>query len=304
MGDTLPIRVIYRSRGIQLSLLAAMAACDAWGRAGLDIGDGVPWVKDAPDGDAMLEAGEVDFIFGSHVTPYIRFADGIPFVYLGQTVNWSDDVVVSARPLGNLQQLRGQRLAERLTRQSHSRGNRILFLRRAGIDEDEVEWVEKGSRASLDVVASGDADAAFMSPLDAFRAGELGLNTYTPQRLPMVVGSTITTLWPTVKQRPELCRRVLTAVRHGVRFFQTDVEAMRKVMSSVVGPELGIDAEEALERLYRRNRTLLEEDLYPRLDAISNAFALAVRQAPGLDKRIKPLELWNLNFLRELDAAA
>lgn len=303
MGDTLPVKVIYRSRGIQLSLLAAMKECDAWGRAGLDPGGDVPWVQHAADGDAMLEAGDVDFIFGSHVTPYVRYGEGVPFVYLGQTVNWADDVVVSSEPISGVADLRGKRLAERLTRDSHSRGNRILFLRRAGISEDEVLWVEKGERSSLQVVADGDADAAFMSPIDAAKARDHGLFSHTPLRLPMVVASTMTTLWRNVEEKPELCRRVLKAVRLGVNFYKNEPDKMWRVMVDVVGPGLKIDDLDQLEMIYMRNRQLLEEDLYPRVDAISNAFALAVRQSPGLDKRVKPQELWDLHFLRELDAA-
>jgi ABC-type nitrate/sulfonate/bicarbonate transport system substrate-binding protein len=301
MGDKLRVRVIYRSRGIQLSLLAAMRAGKAWEEAGLDPGDDVPWVRDAADGDAMLEAGDVDFIFGSHVTPYVRFGEGVPFVYLGQTVNWSDDVLVTRAPVAGVGDVRGLRMAEKLSRHSHSRGNRLLFLQRAGVDESEVQWIDKGKRSSLEVLETGDADAAFMSPIDAADVGALGLHVHVPPPLPMVVGSTMTTLWSTVHERPEVCRRLLRAVRLGVRFFKNEPEQMADVFRHVVGPGLGIDDQTLLQRLYERNARLLEEDLYPRHEAVANAFALAVRQSPNLDERVKPHMLWDVHFLRELD---
>ena len=88
-----------------------MKACDAWERAGIDLQQ-VTYVAGADKSDPMLVRGECDFIFGSHISPYLHRFHGQPFVYLGQTVNWIDDALVSRVPLTELREVAGKRLAE------------------------------------------------------------------------------------------------------------------------------------------------------------------------------------------------
>jgi hypothetical protein len=118
----------------------------------------------------------------------------------------------------------------------------------------------------------------------------------------MVNATTVTTLWPKVADDPELFQRVLRAVRLGVAFYLDETEQMRKVMAEDVGPELRISSEQRLEKLYQRNAGLLERSLYPRADAVNNAFQLAVRQRPDLPERLSPMALWDVHLLREIDA--
>jgi hypothetical protein len=47
------------------------------------------------------------------------------------------------------------------------------------------------------------------------------------------------------------------------------------------------------------NRTSTQE-IFPRLDAIQNVFALALKRDPEI-KHFNPLALWDLHYLREID---
>src|SRR6266545_2850307 len=107
----IPLKLVYRSRNIQYPLITAMKACGAWERAGIDL-QSVKFVSGAAQSDPMLMNGECDFIFGSHITPYLHRFHGQPFVYLGQTVNWTDDVLVSREPISSPKDLENKRLAE------------------------------------------------------------------------------------------------------------------------------------------------------------------------------------------------
>ncbi|HZU04790.1 MAG TPA: ABC transporter substrate-binding protein [Chloroflexota bacterium] len=302
----IPLRLVYRSRPIQYPLLAAMNACHAWERAGLDL-QSVTYVAGAEQSDPMLLRGECDFIFGSHISPYLHRYHGQPFVYLGQTVNWVDDVLVSREPLQELRQLVGKRLAEdpRVTPERHHGhhpgGNHLLYLRRAGVDPHTVTFVPSERRALWQAVASGEADAAFVSPPQDEDARRAGLHVLRLPPLPMVQASTMTTLWPTVQQRPELCEAVLKAVLMGIHFFKTQPGPMWEVMQRDVAVELRIDRPEVLRSLYQRNQALLEPRLYPRPEAIANAFALAVMEEPALAEALQPLSLWDLHLLRAIE---
>jgi ABC-type nitrate/sulfonate/bicarbonate transport system substrate-binding protein len=303
MTDKTHIKFVHRSRSIQYPMLAAVGASGAWGTVGIDPGDELDYVSDANKADQMLMNGEIDFILGSHVTPYLRYDEGVPFVYLGQTVNLSDDAVLSQRPISGVEDLRGLRIADRLDRAHHAHGNHILELRRAGIAEDEVEWVD--TKADPYEVLSGDiADAVFVGTPDTRRAEGTGVFVHIPAPLPMVNGSTMTTLWPNVEKNPELFKNALKALRLGISFFIDEPEKMKAVMADDVAHAMNIKDQSDLDALYVRNAGLLERTLYPNNEAVTNAFELAVLQRPELRDRISPLALWDVHFLRELDAEA
>jgi hypothetical protein len=77
---------------------------------------------------------------------------------------------------------------------------------------------------------------------------------------------------------------------------------MKKVMADDVAHAMNIDDQDALDALYLRNASLLDRTLYPNNEAVTNAFELAVLQRPELRGRMSPLALWDVHFLRELDA--
>lgn len=302
----LPLRLVYRSRPIQYPLIAAMNACHAWERAGIDL-ESVAYVAGAERSDPMLMRGECDFIFGSHISPYLHRFHGQPFVYLGQSVNWVDDVLVSKEPLQSLQELRGKRLSEdeRVTPDRHHGvhpgGNHLLYLRREGVDPHEVIFVPSKQRSHYLDVLSGEADAAFASPPEDEQARTAGLHVLPLAPLPMVQASTMTTLWPMVGQRRDLCEAVLKAVLMGIHFIKTQPEAMWNVMVEDVAVELKIEDERNLRHLHRHNQAILEPRLYPTTDAIKNAFALAVMEEPDIADKLNPMSLWDIHILRSIE---
>ncbi len=302
----IPLNLVYRSRSIQYPLIAAMNACDAWDRAGIEL-KSLQFVSGADRSDPMLVRGECDFIFGSHISPYIHRLHGQPFVYLGQTVNWVDDVLVSREPIRDLKELEGKRLAEDkgvTADRHHGRhpaGNHLLYLRRAGVDAHKVTFVETGRRERLDALLNGEADAAFASPPDDEEARKRGLQVVNLPPLPMVQASTMTTLWPTVQSRPELCEAVIKATLMGIHFFKTQSGAMWEVMQQDVAKELKIEKEDVLRGLFQRNQAILETRMYPRADAVQNAFELAIMEEPAIADKLNPMSLWDVHLLRGIE---
>lgn len=300
-----PVKVVYRSRPIQLPLMEAMHACNAWERAGLDL-QRLDWVKGAAQSDPMLVAGEVDFVFGSHISPYLRKAAGQPFVYLAQTVNWVDDVLISREPISSLSEVNGLRLAEKgdvsatsAGHANHTGANHLLYLRKAGVDLHSLTYVKTSNR--IDDLLSGRADIAFAVPPTDKEARAAGLHILDLDPMPMIYATTLTTIWPVANERPELCLSVAKAVAMGIHHLKTEPDAMWAVMESKVGPALGIESEDTLRYLQRRAASILEPMMYPRADAIINAFELAVMERSDLADVVNPLSLWNLRYVRELE---
>lgn len=303
MKKLIPVRVIYRSKFVQYPLMAAMEACQAWERAGLDLVyfDFVAGVKKS---DPMLINGEVDFIFGSHFSPYLHRSKGIPMVYVGQTVNWVDDVLVTAKPINSLADLKGKVIADKdadITT-NHPHGNHRLYLQQAGIDLSQVNFLETGrSYKPHQAVLDGKADAAIVSPPYDLYAQEAGLYVTRLPYLPMVVATTLTTMQHITDQQPEMVMAVIRAVRYGIQFFKNEEKQMLRLMEEKIGPTLGVKSQDVMHSLYYRNRLLYNESLYPRLDSIDNAFKLACFIDPNLHEKIHPIQLWNMHFLRQLE---
>jgi ABC-type nitrate/sulfonate/bicarbonate transport system substrate-binding protein len=299
------LNLVYRSRRLQYPLLAAMKACDAWQRAGVDVRS-LKFVSGAAQSDPMLVKGECDFIFGSHVSPYIHRFKGQPFVYLGQTVNWCDDVLVSREPLQSAKDLEGKRLCDRNGLSptnfgsNHSAGNHLLYLLREGVDLAKVEFVSGPHKEHYKNLLEGIGDAAFASAPYDEEALAAGLHLLRLDPLPMVNSSTMTTLWPILRQRPALCEGVLKAVIMGVHFIKTQPDAFLKVIRTDVATELEIDDERVLEHLYRYSTSIMEPRLYPTAAAVANAYKLAVIQEPAV-AGLNPMSLWDMHALRSIE---
>ena len=301
------VRIVYRSKKISIPLLAAIEAADGWEKGGLEV-NRLDYVSGAGQSDPMLFGGEVDFIFGSHISPYIHKANGKPIVYLGQSVNWTTDELVTREPITDLTQLRGKVIAEAKTKTfAHPWGNHKLYLRRGGVDLSEVTFVGAdefdGKHTTYELVADGKADAAFITPPNDLLARDLGLVVTPLPFLPMVQATTLTTMWDTRINRPEVCLGVITAVREGIKFFKYERDRMFKLLEGEVGDQLGITDERLLRRLYELNCQLLDERLYPTTAAISNAYRIATLNDPTIQDRVNPLELWDVDLLRQADSS-
>jgi ABC-type nitrate/sulfonate/bicarbonate transport system substrate-binding protein len=302
----LPLNLVYRSRPIQYPLIAAMNACDAWQRADVEL-KSLTYVAGAANSDPMLVRGECDFIFGSHISPYLHRFHGQPFVYLGQSVNWVGDVVVSREPLQSLRDLEGKRLSEQpgvdadRHHGAHPGGNHLLYMRREGVDTHKVTFVPSKQRARYVEVLNGEADAAFVSPPEDEEARVAGLHVLALPPLPMVQATTLTTLWPTLQERRDLCLAVAKAVMMGVAFIKTQPAAMWEVMEQDVAKVLKIDNPRVLKHLHLENQAILEPRLYPRAEAVANAFELAVMEEPAIREGLNPMSLWDVHLLRELE---
>lgn len=302
----IPLNLVYRSRPIQYPLIAAINACDGWERAGIDLKK-VTYVAGASNSDPMLVRGECDFIFGSHISPYLHRFHGQPFVYLGQTVNWVGDVLVSREPMQSLKDLEGKRLSEQPTVTAdrhggaHPGGNHLLYMRREGVDSHKVTFVKSKQRARYVEVLNGEADAAFVSPPEDAEARVAGLHVLPLPPLPMVQATTLTTLWPTLRERRDLCVAVAKAVMMGVAFIKIQPAAMWEVMEQDVAKELKIENPAVLRHLHEENQAILEPRLYPRADAVANAFELAIMEEPAIRDALNPMSLWDIDVLRELE---
>jgi len=301
----IPVKIAFRASS-QIPLLTVLQEAGFWAQEGLapEIGQ----IKDTTEAEEALIRGKVDFVFGNHISPYIRRAEGVPIAYFGQTVNYVSDVLVSRVPLQSLTELEGKRLAAPplLTPagglHSHPRGNLLIYLEKAGVNTEKITFVEEGSFEGADpqILRDGRADALVVSPPRDLLCRRRGLHTLPLPRLPMVVAITLTGLLPHAAANPETVRRILRALARGIHFFLTRERETLGLLEKHAAERLRLTDGEVVQHLYQHASAVLEKTLLPYPESIANAFRLACLISPGLEEKINPLSLWDLHYLHEL----
>ena len=121
---------------------------------------------------------------------------GKPIVSLTSPSNSVNDKLVARFPIKQVSELRGKRIGDTTLVDSiggyhHPRGNHMLYVMRAGLKLDEVEWVELSESNNefkamqMDVLKNGKVDAIFVTGnTDKFE--QAGLHALAFDRLPMI----------------------------------------------------------------------------------------------------------------------
>ncbi|MEA2641888.1 MAG: transporter, phosphonate, periplasmic substrate-binding protein, partial [Chloroflexota bacterium] len=177
----IPVRFVYRSASM-VPLLSIMENAGLWQAQGIDVRE-YHYTDDAIDAEEQLLDGGIDFIFGNHVSPYMRLAQGEPMVCMAQTENWLHQWVATAPGIADLHSLQNKRVVaeplfdEKGKFSGHGVGNKHLLLELQGVDTKRVEFLAPSTVGNaVQAVRDGKADACFISPERAHRAEEAGLN--------------------------------------------------------------------------------------------------------------------------------
>jgi ABC-type nitrate/sulfonate/bicarbonate transport system substrate-binding protein len=256
---------------------------------------------DPEEAHQLLKTGKVQFIGGNHITPYIKRATGDDWIYVGQTVNHVAQAVVVNKDskIRKLEDLRGKTLAAKGSGGPHIWLNAWLTLKKNGLEDAvKIERVFKKGRV-WNGVREGDYDAAIVGRPDDLVARRDGMRTIALPLLPMIVFTTVSTTGRFVRENGELIKRFLKGLGSGIRFFKANKKKSMEILSSTLPKERGGGDKELIEHYYRDLHETLTETLYPTMDAIYNVYVEACRYNAAA-KRVNPLELWDLHFLRQL----
>jgi len=254
--------------------------------------------------EAALFAGEIDFISGNHISPYALIARGFPIVSLASPDNIMHARLVSRRPVAALAELRGRRIGDVDVTgadggYNHTRGNHMLYLRRAGVEPDEVEWVVLAETAARDygkkqlqAMLDERVDATFVMRTAEYE--KHGFHVFAPPPLPMISGPTITSTLTKLKEIDRLGERLVKAMVLGIHFAKTKPAEAEHVLQDLNQrfPQWGGVKAERLARMPAKP--------YPDVIGIANAYEIACMQYPEA-RDVDPIALWDMRCLRELD---
>ena len=299
--EPLEIRGYFRSHS-HLPIWEVMDKAGSWEQVGLKVS--FEFCDSSSAAEKALFDGTVDFVSGNHISPYLLVRRGKPIVCLASPSNSVNDKLVSRFLIKEVSELRGKRIGDTTLVDSiggyhHPRGNHMLYVMRAGLRLDEVEWVELSESnkefqaMQLDVLKSGKVDAIFVTGnTEKFEQAEL--HVLPLDRLPMVNGPTLTSTLTTLQKKDGLAERLVKAQVLGIHFARTHRGETEKILEG-----LRQRVPECKNVNYRSVAKLLPKP-YPDHEAVANAYKLCCLKTPETEE-MSPMALWDLHYLRELD---
>jgi ABC-type nitrate/sulfonate/bicarbonate transport system substrate-binding protein len=303
MSDYQPVEIhgFYRSH-THLPIWEVIERAGIWKQLGIKAS--FDYCDSSSVAEAALFDGKVDFVSGNHISPYGLVAKGKPIVSLASPSNSVNDKLVSHTPLRSINDLRGKRLADTTVTDkgggyNHIRGNHMLYVLRAGLRLEDVEWVEIADIMSeefrskqIAAVKEGRADATMVTgAADKFE--KEGLHVLELGRLPMINGPTLTSTITNLRRKDRLAERLVRALVLGIHYARSNPQETERILAGLRRrvPEANAT--------YNSVAKLLPKP-YPDYRGIANAYELCCMKDPKA-KELSPLALWDLHYLRELD---
>jgi ABC-type nitrate/sulfonate/bicarbonate transport system substrate-binding protein len=295
------IRGFYRSHS-HLPIWEVMDKAGIWQQNGLKVS--FEFCNSSEVAEKALFGGDVDFVSGNHISPYLLVCRGKPIVCLTSPSNTTNDRLVANFPIKEVAELRGKKIGDTTLVDSiggyhHPRGNHMLYVMRGGLKLDEVEWVELSESndefkaMQMDVLKSGKVDAIFVTGnTDKFE--QAGLYVLQLDRLPMINGPTLTSTLTTLEKKDGLAERLVKAQIMGIHFARTRRGETEEILAG-----LRQRVPECKSVNYRGVSKLLPKP-YPDHEAVANAYKLCCLKNPETEEQ-SPMALWDLHYLRQLD---
>ena len=260
-------------------------------------------IKDGDEYEAALFNGAADVIIEHLEYLYEEAARGKKVSFLCAPSKGGGLDLVVAQDVSRVEDLRGRTLAVRTHGQPHA----VTFWLRMMRLENDVRVVlvhdkEVGRWGQWKKIISGDAAATFMSPLYLPEALAAGLKALPVPEIPIVGQFAQACRAEFAGEKSALLSAYVKAVVHALAWLTLrSADAL-----ATLAPELK-RAMELLDDGELKHRFLsvvsgLKVHPYPTPQAIANTYEIATIEYPAA-KGLNPLSLWDLHWLKELDAA-
>ena len=295
------IRGFYRSHS-HLPLWEVMEKSGMWEKNGLKVR--FQFCNSSEAAEQALFGGDVDFVSGNHISPYLLVKRGKPIVSLTSPSNSTNDRLVANFPIKQVSELRGKKIGDTTLVDSiggyhHPRGNHMLYVMRGGLSLTDVEWVELSESNSefkamqMDALKTKKVDAIFVTG-NTEKFEQAGMHVLPLDRLPMINGPTLTSTLTILQKKPGLAERLVKAQIMGIHFART-----RRGETEAMLDGLRQREPECRQVQYRAVAKLLPKP-YPDHQAVANAYKLCCLKNPEAEEQ-SPMALWDLHYLRALD---
>lgn len=287
------IQFPYRSPG-HIPLLKTIDESGAW--EDFDLNVEYDYYIGMEESHEKLASGEVEFVGGTHLSPYAERTRGDDWVYVGQAID-GVEFSLATRPNSDIKQVSDLKGKVVTTKSTHPRLNKRLFLYQHGLDQEEgdVEMYDKGSdETEYEIVQRGDADAALLSSTSDLEAERSGLHVQELETMPMVRGTTLSASESYVENNEDIVRRFIKGTIKGIAHFKNNPEETIELIQ-----ELGDHDDEMTQHIYDGFDRCLCPKLYPSPEAVANVYQEALWWDDAA-VQVEPFELWDFRYLRDI----
>jgi ABC-type nitrate/sulfonate/bicarbonate transport system substrate-binding protein len=295
------IRGLYRSHS-HLPIWEVMDKAGIWEQNALKVS--FEFCDSSTAAEQALFGGDVDFVSGNHISPYLLVKRGKPIVSLTSPSNSTSEKLIANFPIRKITELRGKRIGDTSLVDSiggyhHPRGNHMLFVMRSGLSLDEVEFVEltdsndKFREMQMDVLQSRKVDAIFAGG-NTEKFERAGMTVLSLDPLPMINGPTLTSTLTTLQNKERLAERLVKAQLMGIHFARSCRGETEEILNRLR------QREPKCKNVQYRSVAKLAPKPYPDHEAVANAYKLCCMKDPEAEEQ-SPMALWDLHYLRALD---
>ena len=300
--EPIEINAFFRSH-THLPLWEILDKAGFWKQVGIKVN--FSYCDSSEEAETALFSGRIDLISGNHISPYALVARGKPIVSLASPTNGVSDRVVSREPIASLAEIRGKRVIDTTILDNgggynHIRGNHMLYILEAGLELDDVKWIEITDKmssefraAQYEAMKAGEGDVTLVTG-DTKRYEQAGFHVLQLPRLPMINGPTLTTTVTALERYDRFGERLVLAQVLGIHFARTRKQETEKILEGLKKRE-----PEARNVSYNSVAKLAMKP-YPDHQAVANAYRLCCMKAPEA-KDLNPLAMWDLHYLQQLD---
>lgn len=255
------------------------------------------FINGSTRGIQSLIAGDLDFT-GAVGTSAIngRLAGGDLFI-IDSLVNTLPYYILGNRKIKSPEDLKGRTLATHIPGTSADFAVR-LALRKYGIDYKDIRAVMVGgATARVAAVIHGQADFTMVTEPGKLQGENAGMKVIIDMaklKIPFQFSCTVAS-GKTIRERPEIVETMVKGLANAVHFFKTNKKESIRIMAKYTRGA----SPEVLEGSWTAYSELLEEDLHPTIEGLSDTLAVQATWDPKAAKA-KAQDIVDLRFVDNL----
>lgn len=255
------------------------------------------FINGSTRGIQSLIAGDLDFT-GAVGTSAIngRLAGGDIFI-IDSLVNTLPYYIIGKPSIKSPEDLKGRTLATHIPGTSADFAVR-LALRKFGIDYKDIRAVMVGgATARVAAVINGQTDFTMVTEPGKIQGENAGMKLIIDMaklKVPFQFSCTVTS-GRTIRERPEIVEKMVKAMANAVHFFKTNKKESIRIMAQYTrGATPAV-----LEGSWAAYAELLQEDLYPTIEGLTDTLAVQASWDPKA-ANAKATDVVDLRFVDNL----
>jgi NitT/TauT family transport system substrate-binding protein len=230
------------------------------------------FINGSTRGVQSLVAGDIEFAGAVGTSAINGKLAGGDIVIIDSLVNTLPYYIIGSPKIKSPEDLKGRTLATHIPGTSADFAVR-LALRKFGIDYKDIQAVMVGgSPARVAAVINGQTDFTMVTEPGKIQGEKAGMKLIIDMaklKIPFQFSCTVTS-GKIIRERPETVEKVVKAMANAVHFFKTNKKETIRIMAKYTRGA----KPDVLEGSWVAYSELLEEDLHPTLEGLSDTLAV------------------------------